>query len=121
LQYFPDLGYAHKVVTEMFRVVAPGGRVIILDVNDQEKKAEFETVRRGNLGAEEYERRYANLAHLYYRRDWFENLGHPGMDIEIFDRVIKGYGNSQYRFNVIFTKPGADPGTRLTGRRRRGS
>lgn len=48
LQYFPDLGYAHKVVAEMFRVVAPGGRVIILDVNGQEKKAEFETVRRGN-------------------------------------------------------------------------
>jgi hypothetical protein len=70
------------------------------------KRSEFEAVRRGSLGQESYERMYRNLPHQYYERGWFVALAAAqGVEIAIYDRVVDGYENSRYRFNVLLTKP----------------
>lgn len=88
-QYFPDYEYAARVVAEMRRVLHPGGRVLIMDVSDVSKKEDYEKVKTPDTH---------NLKRIFYERGWFANLG---PNISIFERTIRDYGNSQFRFNVL--------------------
>jgi ubiquinone/menaquinone biosynthesis C-methylase UbiE len=108
-QYFPNQRYAWRVLQEMVRVLVPGGRAMVLDVNDQAKKDECEAFRCGKLGNQQYRRLYADFPHLYYKRAWFCSFARSHhAEVEIFTRFIDGYENSRYRFNVVLRRPTAN-------------
>ncbi len=104
-QYFSDLEYAEKVVTEMARVLKRNGYIGIFDVNDLEKKEEFIAARKRKLGEKKYERLYGNLEQLFYSKEWFREIAKQyGFDCTIEDQYIEGYFNSGFRYNVFFKK-----------------
>lgn len=101
--YFPDLRYAETVIKKMLE--KSNKVVAILDLPDIELKKKTEEARRGFLPEGEYERLYRDLPHLYYSRDWFPDFAKMhACHLEIFDQEINGYGNSQFRFNVVMKK-----------------
>ena len=85
-------------------------KVAILDVNDVAKFDLFHTERikkfvKEGFSEEDYKRKYLGLDHLFYSKEWFEELGQKlDLETEIFDQSNDNYGNSKLRFNVIFTK-----------------
>lgn len=104
-QYFPDIDYAERSFKEMIRILKIGGRGAILDINDLQKKIEFESFRRAKLDPETYERLYRNISHMYYSKAWFIKLGNQyNLKYEIYDQDIPEYKNSQFRFNFYFVK-----------------
>jgi SAM-dependent methyltransferase len=104
-QYFANITYAENVMDEISRVIKGSGKIALLDINDAEKKQEYESIRRGKLGAEEYEKLYSGLSHMFYERSWFEETAHGlGLDCGIEDVNIEGYENSNFRYNVFLKK-----------------
>ena len=101
--YFESYEYAESVIEKMIKKSKNG--IIILEVNDLEKKAESMKLRKGFMSDEEYELKYAGLEHLYYEKRWFENIAKKyNLEIEIEQQNIKNYANNNYRFNVFLTK-----------------
>ena len=102
-QYFASLDYAKSVLSRM--IEKANKKVIILDVNDKAKQEKALSLRKGALSNEEYENKYAGLDHLFYEKNWFQEVASVyNRNIEIFDQDIEGYLNSSFRFNVIFSK-----------------
>lgn len=91
-QYFPSHRYATKVITEMLRVMKPGGRCLIMDIPDISKKKEYNE-------AKIYDAH--GLKRIFYSKEWFMRLV---SDAEVFERRIRDYGNSQFRFNVLIRR-----------------
>lgn len=101
--YFKDLYYAKSVIEKMLDKAKY--IVAILEVPDLALKEESEKTRRESLPAGEYEKRYKELGHLYYNRNWFYRLGKKhGCSVNIFRQNIKNYGNNNFRFNVVLRK-----------------
>lgn len=101
LLYFPDLAYTRGVLA---RMVGKARRfVAVLDVADLARKDAAMAHRRGHLGQEEYEKRYAGLEHLFVDRGWMEKelraLGCTKVHTE--DQSIEGYANGAFRFNAF--------------------
>lgn len=105
-QYFPNHAYAASAFLEMIRVMRPGGRGVVLDINDASKKEAVEAMRRAKMPAGEYERLYRDLPHLFYEKEWWLRLGDRlGVTLHLYDQDIAGYGNSPFRYNAFFEKP----------------
>jgi SAM-dependent methyltransferase len=103
--YFPNLDYAENTLKEILKVLKPGGKGVILDLNDIEKKEAYETYRRGKLELGEYERLYKDLKHLFFHKSWFEKFTNKyNLKYRIKDQSIPGYENSKFRFNFYFEK-----------------
>lgn len=101
--YFPDAGYAERVLAAMLAAARRGAAV--LEVPDIDKKPQAESVRRGALGEEAYRRKYAGLEHRYYRRQGFvEAAARAGFEAEVFDQAIDGYAQSAFRFNCLLRR-----------------
>lgn len=103
--YFPSLVYAESVVKEMIRVLRKSGSILIADVNDSAKMAEYHSIRQSeNMNRNHI---YTNIAptHLFYEKSFFEELAFGlGLDIHIIDNTaldIPFYTQSNYRFTVI--------------------
>lgn len=107
-QYFHDLVQAEMVVKTMNRLAKR--KIAILDVNDVAKSDRFHTERikqfvEEGFSEEAYRRKYLGLDHLFYSKEWFEELGQKlNLETEIFDQSPMIYGMSKLRFNVIFSK-----------------
>lgn len=109
--YFNDLEYAQLAIDEMQRVLKPGGKIFIGEVNNLEKKELAEKLR-----AESEEKRdqhrvsKSNVDHLYFPISFFEEVAaNSKMDIAIIKQDVPElsfYGNAPYRFSVIFTNKG---------------
>lgn len=91
-QYFPNHQYATKVVTEMIRVMKPGGRCLIMDIPDIAKEKAYTKVKT---------RDSHNLKRIFYSKEWFARLV---SNAEIFEQKIQDYGNSQFRFDVLIRR-----------------
>jgi ubiquinone/menaquinone biosynthesis C-methylase UbiE len=101
--YFKDYSYAKKVLERM--ILKARKTIAILEIPDLAKKEESESARRAALPKGEYDKKYEGLSHLYFEKGWFTRFSDKyGYDTEIFDQNIKGYGNSQFRFNVVMKK-----------------
>lgn len=104
--YFRDWAYAEQVLDEMLRVVKPGGRCFVIDINDRAHMTLAEDIRRKNIGAAKYDELYRELRQMYYERDWFHQFAaRRGLKYELFDQSLAHYDSAQWRFNFYFEKP----------------
>jgi trans-aconitate methyltransferase len=101
--YFPDAGYADRVLAAMLAAARRG--VAVLEVPDLATKDQAEAARRGALGEEEYRRKYAGLEHRYYaRQDLIEAARCAGFEAEIHAQAIDGYAQNPFRFNCLMRR-----------------
>ena len=101
--YFPDEGYAAKVLGRMLEKAQVG--VAVLDVPDAATRDEAERVRSAGLSAKEYEQKYAGLHHRYYPRAWFaEQAARHGWKCHQAGQQIANYPQSAFRFNSFFSR-----------------
>jgi trans-aconitate methyltransferase len=101
--YFKNYTYANEVIEKM--IMKARKTIAILELPDLAKKEESESARRAALPQGEYDKKYEGLKHLYFERDWFTQFSDKyGYKIETFDHIIKGYGNSPFRFDIVIKK-----------------
>jgi trans-aconitate methyltransferase len=101
--YFSDLDYAEQVLRRM--IVKARRAIAILDVPDLSYRDAAERMRRDKFKADEYDRLYAGLEHLYYSRDWFVNIAAAhNMEHSIFTSPIPNYAQSEFRFGTVLVK-----------------
>lgn len=106
-QYFPNKNYANETIAAMSRALNPGGRIAILDLNDESHKNNYYEERRRNYrNSEEYDKKYNGLTHEFYNKSEIKktltNLGF--VEILFPDHPVPEYINSRLRFNVIAKK-----------------
>lgn len=99
--YFGDEGYAREV---LHRMIAKARRAIgVLDVNDADRRAEFEAVRRASQGPQV--REYTGLEQLYLHRSFFwEIAAEHGLRCLIEDSPMPNSVNARYRYHVAMFK-----------------
>lgn len=101
--YFPSKQYAFEVIKKSYNLLADGGNLALLDLNDVNKKSVYSKIRRGKMSEEEYDKKYAGLNHLFFDKSEVfgivESLGFRQIIIE--DQHIDGYINNECRFNII--------------------
>lgn len=91
-QYFPNISYAKRVINEMIRVCKRDGIIYILDILDEDTKSEYLVLKK---------KESPDLKRFFYKKDFFKKIL---PNSEVFSRLVPGYGNSKYRFNVLFVK-----------------
>ena len=66
--YFPSWRYTERVLEEMLRVLKPGGKCMIMDINDRAKRAEAEGKRKLLIGPRLYRKNVPGSGpHMYLR------------------------------------------------------
>lgn len=103
VHYFPTHDYAGLVLKKMLSKAA---RVVgIARIPDAGLARESEMARRGLLSKEVYDRKYSGLEILYYRKDWFSELGNAaGFDAQFFAHDMPGFAQNAYRFDCVLTR-----------------
>ncbi|MFD1992652.1 class I SAM-dependent methyltransferase [Paenibacillus nicotianae] len=102
-QYFPSLTYATEVIERMYEKA--NKKVILLDLNDIAFEEEALAIRKGALSEGEYEEKYKGLDHLFYDRNFVEQLMQGKQaSVQSSDQQIQNYGNNKFRFNVVIEK-----------------
>ena len=98
-QYFPSLQYARQSILEMIRVCRKGGRILIMDIPDSAKK-ELSDAYRAKLGPGRTSD--PSLNHRFYEKEFFKEICEKNnLKYEIWNQDIKGYKNSEFRFNIL--------------------
>jgi trans-aconitate methyltransferase len=98
--YFPNYEYAANVLHNMVNIAKKS--IGVFEIPDFAKKSAALKMRKGMMGEAEYEEKYRGLDHLYFSKNWFrEVLATEDVKVTIEDQDIRGYGNSDYRFNVF--------------------
>lgn len=101
--YFPNLDYAEEVIQKMIKKSKK--TIAILELPNKDLYEISEKTRANAVGVEEYRTKYAGFQHLYFEKDWLEQIGKKyHLKTTIFDQQIHGYKNSPFRFNCIFEK-----------------
>lgn len=106
-QYFPSLGYASEVIEEAYRNLAVNGQFGMLDVNDKSKESSYHASRRSkHQKPEEYDLLYSDHPHFFVdKKELSKILERVGFtEIRFYPHIVKTYGNSEFRFNVIAQK-----------------
>jgi 2-polyprenyl-3-methyl-5-hydroxy-6-metoxy-1,4-benzoquinol methylase len=99
--YFPDEQYAYDVLR---RMIQKSRRAIgILDVNDAQRRREFEQMRAKNQGDERG--RYDGLEQLYLGREFFEKVAAElGLSCRIEQSRMPNSVNARFRYHVWICK-----------------
>ncbi len=99
--------FSHQYAAEVIALMLQKAKVAvaIMEIPDINTKQESEMLRRDTLTPEAYEKKYAGLAHTYYKRDWFKQQAIlNGCSCEVFDGCVPNYAQNQFRFGVLFKK-----------------
>lgn len=101
--YFPSYDYAAIVTRSMVEIANKS--IGIFDLPDLSKKETAFETRKAAIGETEYEEKYQGLQHLFYQKDWFEEiLKDEPVEITFEDQSLENYINSKHRFNVFIHK-----------------
>lgn len=101
--YFPSYDYTNEVLTRMLRKARR--TVVILDVPDLATKDICEQFRQGTMTKSEYNRKYKDLQHLYFPKQFWKKLAERNnLSCQIEQQNIEGYCNNEYRYNVVFRR-----------------
>lgn len=101
--YFLNYNYANTILEKM--LCKAQSRIAILEIPNAALMNESENVRRKMCSLGEYDKKYNNLKHLYYDKQYFYNFAEEHKcSCSVFDQNIQGYGNNRYRFNCIIKK-----------------
>lgn len=106
-QYFPSHEYAMGVLLRMVDFVAPGGYIVLMDLNDDNFESSYHNQRRLSYpDPNKYDDDYRDLGHLFFNIDGVsDQLAALGfVDIKVFPHAVPEYGNARFRFNVSATK-----------------
>jgi len=109
--YFADLEYANNVIDEMLRVLRPGGKIFIGDVNNLEKK-DLALKLRDETEVDRDKHRVSSqkVDHLYYPVSFFEEIAKSkDFSFELIRQDVQElrfYYNAPYRFSVILRDRG---------------
>ncbi|NEO93342.1 MAG: class I SAM-dependent methyltransferase, partial [Moorea sp. SIO3G5] len=94
--YFPTYDYAAEVLRGMVQIAQKS--IGILDVPDLSKQESAISARKAGMGDAEYEEKYRGLDHLYYTKDWFQQvLATESVQVTMEDQCLQGYDNSKYQ------------------------
>lgn len=108
--YFSSVSYAESVLTEMFRVVKPGGKIFVGEISDIAKKSIAMDVRSSSeaVRIDKHVSKEINADHLYYSKSFFKSIAEKyDAECRIIDHAVpelEFYYNSAYRFSVLFEK-----------------
>ena len=105
--YFPSQNYAFDVIKKANKLLKPGGKFCLLDLNDKKYKKESIQIRINSFSNDqEYKKVYKGLDHLFIcKKNLVLNLRKSGFkDIKFFDPLIKEDNVRKYRFNVMANK-----------------
>lgn len=107
--------------TVMRKMLEKARRTVgIFDLPDIATRDAAETMRRGNLPAGEYEKKYDGLAHTYFGKDWLLSQVRrfaPEASVEFIRSQVDNNPQSPFRFGMIVRKQPMpcngqpDPGT----------
>ena len=101
--YFKDLDYARDVLVKM--IYKSNKKIAIFDINDKSKEDQYHQARMGGMDKQEYIEKYKGLEHLFYNKEWFEEIAKEfNLKISVFDQTFENYTNSKLRFNVVMEK-----------------
>lgn len=103
LNYFPSEKYAFEVIEKSATLLARGGNLAFLDLNDITMKEAYKAIRQGDMSDLEYSAKYEGLEHLFFSKseifDLISSLGFEKIIVE--NQRIEGYINNNCRFNVF--------------------
>jgi len=105
--YFPSHSYVEEVIQIWSEKLVSGGKLILLDLNDEARKNEYYRDRLTAFPSRQaYEQYYAGLEHLHFDKKKLELIlkKNSMIDITTFPHAVNNYNQSQYRFNMICTK-----------------
>ena len=105
--YFINHKYADEVIYIWSKKIKPGGKLILLDLNDVNKKKNYYSERTALYGSPtKYIRDYKELKHLFFNKQLLKKKlnKHKFDDVKFFPHRISSYKNSKFRFNLIATK-----------------
>ena len=104
------------------KMLAKAGRTVgIFDLPDLATRDAAEAMRRGNLPAGEYDKKYEGLAHTYFDKAWLRaevERHSPGASVEFIRSQIDNNPQSPFRFGMIIRKNAAPATTAQAGERR---
>jgi trans-aconitate methyltransferase len=101
-QYFSKAA-ATNIIKKMMQ--KSNHTVCVLDIPDKFNMNEAEELRRDALSIEEYNKRYKDLAHNYYEKDWFVKIANEnGYQAEIIEGLIPNYRQNHVRFGCVMQK-----------------
>ena len=110
LIYLNSFDDVEKAILNMMQLLKPGGKLILGEINDLEKKDLSKKIRAKTSSSSQYLCPELDVDHLYLSRDFFINLAkklNAQIDfIEFSDIDPDGlYSNGLYRFHVVMRLP----------------
>ena len=104
--YFDSLEYAEKALDEMRRVIRPGGRIFVGDVNDLSKKPLAQRLREESKTTRRSRHKSHKIAdHMYYPKEFFLTYAKTHtMTVRFYDEEVEELGfyeNSRYRYSLV--------------------
>ena len=102
MHYFSSLKYAQKALLEMIRVCNVGGKILLMDIPDLDKKQANDEFRQRTCPAKIAD---PTLQHLFYDKKFLIDLcNENNLNFEIWDQDVQNYSNSPFRFNFLIHK-----------------
>jgi amino acid adenylation domain-containing protein len=118
IQFFPGVVYLEKVMEQVFRILKPGGRVLVADILDLHQREDYwqsiRAFKNAHSGREDFQAKSSVEGELYLAEEYFRDLQAtvPRIkEMRVFYRKSGAQFNNElrYRYDVILEK--ADSGS----------
>jgi SAM-dependent methyltransferase len=98
--YFESFEYASEVLNKM--IDKASRLVAIYGIPNVDLKKESESMRRGLLSVEEYNKKYCGLDILYFSKNWFRQIAMDrGYCAMFYDHKMPGFAQNEFRFDCV--------------------